>query len=208
MEGIIKQQVKGCDSEEVYELILDKYRGLSISLDEKLLLETFTNLESLSITGCGLKSLDNFPALPKLLRLELCDNRLRNNLKSLLVLPSLTMLSLAGNQISSLEELEILSPLTNLASIDLFNCPVTLVNGYSEKVFAMFKNLQVLDGVDKNGEEVSVASEDEEDEEEDDDDEDLNDFILYEDDDDDVNDEPVKKSKINEDSDLEGDLKE
>ncbi|OMJ86420.1 hypothetical protein SteCoe_12080 [Stentor coeruleus] len=206
MEGIIKQQIQGFEAEEVYELILDKYRGSSISMDDKLLIETFQNLESLSITGCGLKSLDNFPVLPKLLRLELCDNRLRNNLKPLLVLPSLTMLSLAGNQISSLEELEILSPLTNLASIDLFNCPVTTVNGYAEKVFAVFKNLQVLDGLDKNGEEVSVASEDEEDDDDDEEDEDMNDFI--EDDDDNDDGEPVKKPKTSEDSDLEGDLKE
>lgn len=205
MEGIIKQQVQGCEAEEVYELILDKYRGSNISLDDKLLLETFPNLESLSITGCGLKSLDNFPVLPKLLRLELCDNRLRNNLKPLLVLPSLTMLSLAGNQISSLEELEVLATLTNLASIDLYNCPVTSVSGYSEKVFSVFKNLQVLDGLDKNGEEVSVASEDDdEDDDDDEEDDDMNDFIEYEDDDE----GPVKKPKTSEDSDLEGDLKE
>ena len=93
------------------------------------------------------------------------------------------MLSLAGNQINTVDQLQEISCLSNLASLDLYGCPVTETTDYSIKAFEMFKNLQVLDAMDKNGEEVSVASEyddddDDSEEAEDDQEEDsLSDFI-------------------------------
>lgn len=194
MENIIRAQLQDTDPQDVYELILDKYRGPFLTPSDKSLIESFPNLESLSLTGCGLKSLDNFPALPNLLKLELCDNKLRGSLKPLSFLGSLTMLSLAGNQISSLIELSDISVLPNLATLDLYGCPVTGIEGYSEKVFNLFKNLQVLDGMDKEGEEVSVASEDddEDDDDEDDEDDNLSDFIEEDE-------EPEKRRKDDDD---------
>lgn len=44
--------------------------------DLKLRLEKFTELVSLSMNDCDLRSLENFPNLPKLVRLELVDNKL------------------------------------------------------------------------------------------------------------------------------------
>lgn len=176
MEGIIKSQVKDLETSDVYELILDKWRGSSILDSDKVLLESFSSLETLSLTGCGLKSVENFPVLLNLVKLELCDNKIKGSLKALSYLHSLTMLSLAGNQISSLEQLQEIAGLKNLASLDLYGCPVTLANDYSEKVFEMFSGLSVLDGMDKNGDEVSLDEEDD-DEDDDEEDEDLEDFI-------------------------------
>ena len=197
MEYIIKSQVSNRAPGQIFELILDKWRGTKISEQEKGLLETFFNLETLSLIGCGLKTLENFPNLPNLLKLELCDNKLKGSLKSLKTLSSLTMLSLAGNQISSLEDLQDIVSLANIASLDLYGCPVTNIPDYSAKVFGMFINLQVLDGMDKNGEEVSVASEDEEEDseeyEENDEENDLSDFIEQDD-------LPLKRRRESDDS--------
>ena len=64
--------------------------------------------------------------------------------------------------------------LSELKSIDLFNCEVTNVEGYREKVFEQIKGLQFLDGYDRNN--MEAEEEDDEDGEdvdgEDDDDED------------------------------------
>jgi Leucine-rich repeat (LRR) protein len=160
MEDIIKSQTKDQDPSEVYELILDKYRGTSISESNSILLSKFCNLESLSLNLCGLKSLENFPVLPSLMKLELSDNKLKSNLAILGTLSSLTQLSLAGNQISDFKELAPLSTLENLITLDLFGNPLTEAENYKARVFEMFSSLKVLDGCDKNGDEVSVASED------------------------------------------------
>lgn len=191
MDELINSQVKDTDPNEVYELILDKFRGSQISVSDSLLLSKFSNLEYLSLNLCGLKSLENFPALPNLIKLELSDNKLKSNFQALGKLTSLTILSLAGNQIANIQELAPLSVLENLKTLDLFGNPLTSVQDYSHKLFDLFKNLQVLDGCDKNGEEVSVASEEEseDDEEEEDDESNLEDFI------DDEDEEPVKRPR-------------
>ena len=44
--------------------------------DVKKRLETYQNLASLTLNGCNLRSLENFPNLPNLIRLELIDNKL------------------------------------------------------------------------------------------------------------------------------------
>lgn len=190
MDGLINSQVKDTDPLEVYELILDKFRGSQISVADSSLLSKFSNLEYLSLNLCGLKSLENFPVLPNLIKLELCDNKLKSNLQVLNKLTSLTILSLAGNQIADIQELAPLSALANLKTLDLFGNPLTSVQDYSRRLFDLFKNLQVLDGCDKNGEEVSVASEEESEGDEDsDEDSNLEDFI------DDEDEEPVKRPR-------------
>ena len=68
--------------------------------------------------------------------------------------------------------------LNDLKSLDLFNCEVTQLEEYREKVFELLKGLQFLDGYDRNnqeaeedededGEEVDGEDDDEEDGEED-----------------------------------------
>ena len=166
MEDIIRSQTKDLDSSEVYELILEKYRGSSISQADSILLSKFSNIESLSFIMCGLKSLENFPVLSSLIKLDLGDNKLKSGFRILASLTSLTHLSLAGNQIADIKELACLTGLDSLVTLDLFGNPLTETSGYREEVFGMFRNLQVLDGCDKDGEEVSVNSEEESESEE------------------------------------------
>ena len=71
--------------------------------------------------------------------------------------------------------------LTELKSLDLFNCEVTSLDNYREKVFELLENLQFLDGYDSNNQEAEedededgedVDGEDEDGDDDDDDDDD------------------------------------
>lgn len=177
MEKEIKNQVANTEPSEVTELILDKWKGSSISEGDKSLLETYENTEFLSLTGCGLQSLENFPDFPNLIKLELSDNKVKKDLENLTHLKELLELSLAGNQITTLDDLKKLVPLESLISLDLFGNPVTETEGYRDWVFESFPNMQILDGLDRNGEEASLSDSEEE---EDDEEENFEDFIENE----------------------------
>ena len=66
-----------------------------------------------------------------------------------------------------------------MKSLDLFNCEVTSLDNYREKVFELLEKLQFLDGYDRNNQEAEedvdedgedVDGEDDDDEDGDDDD--------------------------------------
>jgi len=51
--------------------------------------------------------------------------------------------------------------LEHLASLDLFNCPVTQEEDYREQTFSLLSSLTCLDGIDRAGQEVESGSEEE-----------------------------------------------
>lgn len=53
-----------------------------------------------------------------------------------------------------------------LASLDLYNCPITSLDEYRSQVFKLLTSLQSLDGINENGEELDSEGEDGEEEEE------------------------------------------
>jgi hypothetical protein len=55
--------------------------------------------------------------------------------------------------------------LTSLRNLDLFNCEVTNLENYREKVFETLDGLQYLDGYDRNDQEQEDDEDDEDDEE-------------------------------------------
>jgi acidic leucine-rich nuclear phosphoprotein 32 family protein A/C/D len=83
-----------------------------------------------------------------------------NGLDNLIACKSITHLNLSGNKIKDAEELAPLAHLTSLRNLDLFNCEVTKIDGYREKIFKLLPSLKFLDGFDQN------EQEDEEDDEE------------------------------------------
>lgn len=170
MEKRIELEMRGRPANEIEELNLDNCRATTI----EGLTSEFKNLESLSLINVGLTTLKGFPALPNLRKLELSDNRISSGLNLLQGCAKLTHLNLSGNKIKDIETLEPLKSLAELRSIDLFNCEVTNVDSYREKVFESLKTLTYLDGYDRNN--MEAEEEDEEDGEEvegeDDDDED------------------------------------
>jgi len=172
LEAAIAAQTKDTPPDQVTELVLDTCKATKVSG-----LEKFSNLKSLTLNGCGLTTLDGFPTLPELRRLELSDNNISEGLEALqdAALFQLKSLSLAGNKFATLEDLDPLSSLPNLRDLDLFNCPVTEVENYRQGLFDIMPNLKHLDGFDVDDNE---KEEDDEDEDEDDIDDDNDDDLL------------------------------
>jgi hypothetical protein len=132
----------------------------------------------LSLNNCKLESLENFPTVPTLIRLEIMDNTFpASDLKHLSALTSLQSLSLANNDISEFSQLEPLKNIPNLVQLDLSECKISEKEDYRKKVFAMLEKLHILDNMDEEGKPFEYSGESEAEgegaeEEEDDDEED------------------------------------
>ena len=143
-----------------------------ISDEVKSYLEKFDSLEELSLVSCNLNSLNNFPELPNLLKIDLSDNHLKDiDLKELSKFKKLTELRMANNNIKEWEEIKILQNLP-LNFIDFSDNPISKMEKYRDKFYENFKNLKILDFCDKEGKEW-----DEDDEEEEEPDDEDNGFI-------------------------------
>ena len=156
---------------QITELNLDNCRSTTIDG----LTEEFCNLETLSLINVGLTSLKGFPKLPNLKRLELSDNRIAGGLNLLSASTKLTHINLCGNKIKDLETLEPLKEFKQLKTLDLFNCEVTSIDNYREKVFSLLPSLKYLDGFDKMDKEAEDSEADSEGDDEDENDENVED---------------------------------
>lgn len=150
MEKRIELELRGQKKENVTELILDNCRATQV----EGITDEFVQLEYLSLNNIGLTSLKGFPKLENLKKLELSDNKIADGLNHLTGCAGLEYLALSGNKIKDLEALEPLKTLKSLKSLDLFNCEVTNVESYREKVFELLESLVFLDGFDRNNEEA------------------------------------------------------
>ncbi|XP_067439987.1 acidic leucine-rich nuclear phosphoprotein 32 family member A-like isoform X2 [Thunnus thynnus] len=156
---------------QVRHLVLDNCRSNEGKIEG--LTDEFEELEFLSAINVQLRTVANFPKLNKLTKLELSDNRISGGLEVLAEkCPNLTDLNLSGNAIKVLSAIEPLKELGSLKSLDLFNCEVTMLNEYKDKVFKLLPQITYLDGYDKDGRELDSDAEfsDEEEEEEDEED--------------------------------------
>lgn len=155
MEKRLELEKRGRTADKVTDLNLDNSRSTTIVG----LSEDFCNLRTLSLNSVGLTSLKGFPSLPRLEKLELSDNRISGGFNVLHGSPRLTHLTLSNNKIQEIDTLEPLAALKELRVLDLFNCGVTSVDGYREKMFALLPSLKYLDGYDRD--EKEAPSEDE-----------------------------------------------
>ncbi|KAI1280624.1 Acidic leucine-rich nuclear phosphoprotein 32 family member A [Halotydeus destructor] len=161
MEKRIELEKRGRTPSQITELNLDNCKSTTIVG----LTEEFNGLEQLSLINVGLTSLKGFPKLPTLKRLELSDNRISGGLNLLHGSPKLTHLNLSGNKIKDMDTLDPLKEFQNLQNLDLYNCEVTTIESYREKLFNLIPNLKFLDGFDMNDKEAEDSEADEEDEE-------------------------------------------
>lgn len=113
-------------------------------------LDEFKSLESLSLSGCGLKSVESLPLIAGLKTLVLAENRI-TDVEKLSGLTSLEELDLSNNQIATLQALSPLKNLKKLRVLDLIACPVSTVPDFKEKLFAMLSTLTYLNNEDKFG---------------------------------------------------------
>ena len=160
----VQLQTQGLSKADVEELNFDGLRCTELTASDKALLESFPNLQFLSMNNCGLRSLSNFPSLPKLIKLELNDNKISGGLEKLLTLKDLVQVSLAGNSLRTIQDISPLLQISDLVVVDLVRCPVAALPQYRETLFARLPRLEILDGTDKKGDPASL-SEDEPDDE-------------------------------------------
>lgn len=158
MEDCIKREIGGRDPEDVDRLCLDQAK----CNDGLAHLAPFENLVSLSMNDASISSLSSMPALNNLATLKLSDNKIKSGLESLTKLSALEKLYLGGNQIPDLDSLEPLKKLSKLEWLDLEGNPVTKLPGYTDKVFEMLPALMVLDGCNRDGEELPDNDDDDE----------------------------------------------
>jgi len=194
----INEQVEE-QEDDVQEISLDTLELGKLTPEIKAAIEKHKDtLVFLSLNECQLTSLENFPNLPKLSRLELTDNKIPGSeLAKLASFTDLQSLSFGGNQLKEFKDLEALKGLSQLAQLDLFGCPIENSDDYRKKVFEIFKELSILDNKDQEGNDVDYEegeSGDEGDEGEE--------FDEGDDDDDDEEEEeeeekPKKKTKKN-----------
>ena len=157
LENAIRNQVgANTPPQTVEELCLDTVCATKVSG-----LDPFINLRVLTLNGCGITTLEDFPTLPKLKVLELSNNVLSGTLEELQEcgLFMLEQITLAGNNFATLESLQPLDSLPALRDIDLYGCPVTELDNYREGVFNSLPNLQYLDGCDEYGNEKAEDEE-------------------------------------------------
>ncbi|KAI8824973.1 uncharacterized protein EV422DRAFT_564330 [Fimicolochytrium jonesii] len=129
-------------------------------------LAQYVNLEHLSLNNCNLHSVEGFPVLKRLAKLDLGDNKISGGLETLAALTRLESLDLSNNKIADLETLAPLKQLPNLKLLNLVECEIAKRPDYPDIVFQTLPQLQALDDRDKDGNEVELYSEDDYDEEE------------------------------------------
>ncbi|EER07702.1 U2 snrnp-specific A' protein, putative [Perkinsus marinus ATCC 50983] len=160
--------------DKLEEVILD---GLSIPVLGDLSFLKDCNVGFLSLNNCQVGAIDHpFPEGTKIERLELNSNNLsdRKSLEALGNLKeTLQELHLANNKLAELDALIPLHKLVNIRILNLIDNPVDGIDNdeqmakaaYREDLLNALPNLQVLDGYDRNGEEVLFEDSEPEDDE-------------------------------------------
>lgn len=136
-------------SHNIKELILDNCQATCLTGFS----DQFESLETFRLTDAGLTTLKGFPKLTNLKKLDLASNCLNGGLENLSSCENIEHLDLKGNKIQCIEQLEPLTKLVNLKTLELLNCEIASIENYRELIFKLLPNLEFLDGLDKDGNE-------------------------------------------------------
>ena len=124
-------------------------------------------LTSLSLTSCKLANLKELKILEKLESLDLSENNLNDAMTTEYLQrcgKTLKKLFLAGNKIENSDTFSCLKD-EKLRQLDLMGCPLASKKDYKKELFDLVPSLRIIDGVNKEGKEVSVFDSEEEAEE-------------------------------------------
>ncbi|XP_073423162.1 acidic leucine-rich nuclear phosphoprotein 32 family member E isoform X1 [Dendrobates tinctorius] len=158
MKKRITLELRNRSPAEVAELVLDNCRSSNGEIEG--LSDSFKELEFLSMANVELSSLAKLPYMTKLRKLELSDNSISGELDVLAErCPNLTYLNLSGNKIKDLSTVEALTNLKSLKSLDLFNCELTNLEDYRDKIFRKLPQITYLDGFDQEDNEAPDSEE-------------------------------------------------
>jgi len=113
--------------------------GVSLSNHDKAYMEKFCNLEIFIFNETGLRSAKNLPNLPKLMRIELCYNKIDGGLESFSQYPLLRILKLRYNSIKDFNTILPLQKCRQLHHLELFMNPISEIKGYRRQVFTILE---------------------------------------------------------------------
>ena len=105
---IEKNEGEEVEKTEYTNLIMDDMEITQISAEDRDFLSGFVECQFLSLNSTKLNTLTNMPPLPKLERLELCENQLSDSdlgSKICELYPNLVTLKLSSNKITDLESI-------------------------------------------------------------------------------------------------------
>ncbi|KAJ3211317.1 Acidic leucine-rich nuclear phosphoprotein 32 member B [Dinochytrium kinnereticum] len=145
--------------------VFDNRKGINLKT-----IELKATTKSVSLSNCGISSLDGFPSHAKLEKLQLMDNKISSvQIFETNSFPELKFLDLSNNRIASLNDLQPLKALPALQHLNLMQNKICSTKGFRNEIFKMFPNLISLDGTNSKGEEVPDSDSDDGDEDEDED---------------------------------------
>ena len=114
----VEKQIQGIPKSKVYVIEIESIPFKSITKELQAYFESFPSLQYLSLNNCSLESLENFPRLPALIRLDLISNNLAGDFSALKYSKYLQTLFLSANKISDFNSLDSLNFLKNLLQLD------------------------------------------------------------------------------------------
>ena len=149
----IRDQTEGTPAHMVYVIDIVSVRfGGYFTADVRAELDKYRFLQMLTLNDCGIVSLENFPNITSLIRIDMVFNSIPGeHLKYLSGLKHVQTLMIGANQIDKMEHLNSLKQMRSLLQLDLLNNDVVKVPGYRAQVFTMFPSLSILDTMDKIG---------------------------------------------------------
>ncbi len=167
IEAYIKEAETTAEELMDVQFLDTKFEDLTAG-DLKVLYQ-YPSLEFVNFANVGLKTVSShFPANAKISCLVFSNNQLDDSIVECLTnLTGLESLALDGNDIKSIEKFKLLLGLCNLREVSLDGNPITeSTEDYRTKLFEMLPQLRIIDGFDKEGNEVEESDDfDEEDSE-------------------------------------------
>ena len=206
--------IKKLSGLDVDEINLDEFKIEKINDELRQELESLKELQALSMNGCELNSLDNFPDMPNLFQLELGDNKFPiSDLTKLAHLKGVQSLILRNTNITKAKDLSPLKEITDLIQLDIEETEYCENADDLSEVFKLLPNLQILNNKDQQGNEIQFSDDEDFSDEEGDENDDFNglgesDEDEDDDDEDDLSDdEPDYDDDSEEEEEPEGNLK-
>ncbi|XP_050441482.1 leucine-rich repeat-containing protein 56-like [Adelges cooleyi] len=111
------------------------------------------NLKILTVTSCGLRSLDGIWNVPNIEELYAADNDI-SDITLCSTLTDLTVLDFARNKIMNLSKLHFLNFCERLRCLTLSGCPVAKIEDFNKKIREILPKLSELNGIQSLGKAV------------------------------------------------------
>ncbi|KAI8910691.1 hypothetical protein DFJ77DRAFT_470723 [Powellomyces hirtus] len=118
----------------------------------------FSQIKSLSLSGCGLASIGSLSEFPQLEQLDLSFNKIAH-LHTLRIAPSLRLLDITGNVVAQREEFDVVVKMgQTLVELDTRFNPICKSKGYRSYLCTQLPALRIFDGLPCNVRDTNIKT--------------------------------------------------